>query len=104
MSAKKSVFDNPVLSTKVKSANVKIVPEALMGYLVGPFCGLLANSLFGTYLISYFREVLFADEIAAGNTGVNVFITIFPMISAILIVAGNLLAGQIIERTKTKAG
>ena len=51
MSAKKSVFDNPVLSTKVKSANVKIVPEALMGYLVGPFCGLLANSLFGTYLI-----------------------------------------------------
>ena len=104
MSAKKSVFDNPVLSTKVKSANVKIEPEALMGYLVGPFCGLLANSLFGTYLISYFREVLFADEIAAGNTGVNVFITIFPMISAILIVAGNLLAGQIIERTKTKAG
>ena len=104
MSAKKSVFDNPVLSTKVKSANVKIVPEALIGYLVGPFCGLLANSLFGTYLISYFREVLFADEIAAGNTGVNVFITIFPMISAILIVAGNLLAGQIIERTKTKAG
>ena len=104
MSAKKSVFDHPVLSTKVKAANVKIVPEALMGYLVGPFCGLLANSLFGTYLISYFREVLFADEIAAGNTGVNVFITIFPMISAILIVAGNLLAGQIIERTKTKAG
>ena len=44
MSAKKSVFDNPVLSTKVKSANVKIVPEALMGYLVGPFCGLLANT------------------------------------------------------------
>ena len=34
MSAKKSVFDNPVLSTKVKSANVKIVPEALIGYLV----------------------------------------------------------------------
>lgn len=33
----KSVFNNPLLSTKVKSANVKIVPEALLGYLVGPF-------------------------------------------------------------------
>lgn len=104
MSAKKSVFDNPVLSTKVKSANVKIVPEALMGYLVGPFCGLLANSLFGTYLVSYFRNTLFKAEIQSGVAGVDTFLTIFPMISAILIVAGNLLAGQIIERTKTKAG
>lgn len=104
MAAKKSVFDNPVLSTKVKSANVKLVPEALLGYLVGPFCGLLANSLFGTYLVSYFRDTLFKTEIAAGNTGVEAFLTVFPMISAILIVLGNLLAGQIIERTKTKAG
>lgn len=101
MTGKKSVFDNPVLSTKVKSANVKLVPEALMGYLVGPFCGLLANSLFGTYLISYFRNVLFAGQV---TPGVNTFLTIFPMISAILIVAGNLLAGQIIERTKSRAG
>ena len=104
MSGKKSVFDNPVLSTKVKSANVKILPEALIGYLVGPFCGLLANSLFGTYLVTYFQEVLFAEEIAAGDTGIQTFLTIFPMLSAILIVAGNLLAGQIIERTKTRAG
>ena len=104
MSAKKSVFDNPVLSTKVKSANVKIVPEALIGYLVGPFCGLLANSLFCTYLVSYFRNTLFKTEILAGNTGVDTFLTIFPMLSAILIVLGNLFVGQIIERTKTKAG
>lgn len=104
MSAKKSVFDNPVLSTKVKSANVKIVPEALIGYLVGPFCGLLANSLFGTYLISYFRDTLFKEELASGVAGVDTFITIFPMLSAILIVLGNLFVGQIIERTKTKAG
>ncbi len=32
----KSVFNNPLLSTKVKSANVK-APEALIGYLIGPF-------------------------------------------------------------------
>ena len=102
--AKKSVFDNPLLSTKIKSANVKIVPEALMGYLVGPFCGLLANSLLGTYLVKYFQRVLFAEEYAAGDPGVTAFLTIFPMLSAILIVAGNILAGQIIERTKSRAG
>ena len=100
----KSVFNNPLLSTKVKSANVKIVPEALLGYLVGPFCGLLANSLFGTLLVAYFQNVLFAEELAAGNTGVQTFLTIFPMLSAILIVAGNLFAGQIIERTRSRAG
>ena len=103
MSGKKSVFDNPVLSTKVKSANVKILPEALIGYLVGPFCGLLANSLFGAYLVTYFQDVLFADVYEAGNY-VDTFLTIFPMVSAVLIVIGNLLAGQLIERTKTKAG
>ena len=102
-SNRKSAFDNPLLSTKVKSANVKPV-ESLLGYLVGPFCGLLANSLFGTYLVSYFENVLFYNELAAGDAGVRTFITIFPMLSAILIVAGNLLAGQIIERTKTRAG
>ena len=101
MAGKKSVFDNPVLSTKVKSANVKIFPEALIGYLVGPFCGLLANSLLSTYLNTYFKEVLFAGEVTAG---VNAFLTIFPMVSAILIVAGNLIAGQIIERTRSRAG
>ena len=101
MAGKKSVFDNPVLSTKVKSANVKIFPEALTGYLVGPFCGLLANSLLSTYLYTYFKVVLFAVEVTAG---VIAFLTIFPMVSAILIVAGNLLAGQIIERTRSRAG
>lgn len=54
--------------------------------------------------MSYFRNTLFAEEIAAGNTGVETFLTIFPMLSAILIVAGNILAGQIIERTKSRVG
>ena len=68
MAGKKSVFDNPVLSTKVKSANVKIFPEALIGYLVGPFCGLLANSLLSTYLNTYFKEVLFAGEVTSRSS------------------------------------
>ena len=35
---------------------------------------------------------------------INLFLTLLPLLSAILIVAGNLVAGQLIERTKTKAG
>ena len=95
-----SVFEKKALRTKVRSANVKSV-EALLGYLVGPFCGMLANSLFGTYLVDYFRKVLFAGQLTAE---VETFLTLFPILSAVLIVAGNIVAGQIIERTRTRAG
>lgn len=97
---KKGFFDRAALRSRVRSANVK-VPEALLGYLVGPFCGMLANCLFGSFLVEYFRSVLFEGNTSAG---VNTFLTIFPILSAILIVAGNLVAGQIIERTRTRAG
>ena len=46
-SKKRSVFDNPILSTKVKSANVKPFPELLFGYFIGPFGALLASGIFG---------------------------------------------------------
>ena len=114
---KKGFFDRAAMRSRVRSANVKI-PEALIGYLVGPFCGLLANCLFGSVLVEYFRKVLFepygtwTSEDVAGVTqwtltlpaGIEAFLTIFPILSAILIVAGNLVAGQIIERTRTRAG
>ena len=114
---KKGFFDRAALRSRVRSANVKL-PEALIGYLVGPFCGLLANCLFGSFLVTYFRNVLFepygewTSEVVDGVTqwtltlpaGIEAFLTIFPILSAILIVAGNLVAGQIIERTRTRAG
>lgn len=103
MKTEKSIFEKGILRTKVKTANVKPV-EAMIGYLAGPFCGMLANCLFGTYLVEYFRKVLFAQELAAGNAGIETFLTLFPILSAVLIVAGNLVAGQIIERTRTRAG
>ena len=65
-SGRKSLFEKPLLSTKVRSANVKPV-EMLLGYLVGPFCAMLANGIFTTYLTRYFRDVLFAEELAAGS-------------------------------------
>ena len=106
MSSKNSIFCNPLLSTKVKSANVKPV-ESLLGYLVGPFCAMLANGIFTIYLTNYFRNILFAEELASGSAlagTVEGFLTIFPILSAILIIIGNLVAGQVVERTNTKAG
>ena len=104
--SKTSFFDRALMRTKIKSANVKPV-ESLLGYLVGPFCAMLANGIFTTYLNRYFRNVLFEEELASGSAlagTVEGFLTIFPILSAVLIVIGNLVAGQLVERTRTKAG
>lgn len=100
---KTSVFEKKIFSSRVKSANVKPL-ESLIGYLIGPLCGLLANGIFNIYLTTYFREVLFAGEVASQNQGVLTFLTLFPLLSSILIIIGNLVAGQVVQRTMTKAG
>ena len=114
---KKSIFENPVLSTKVKSANVK-PPELIIGYFLGPFGALLASGIFTSFLNKYWTSVLFADYTIqtgidkngepimgfAADSPVGIFLSLLPLISTILIVAGNLFVGQLIERTKTRAG
>lgn len=114
---KRSIFQNPLLSTKVKSANVK-PPELLIGYFLGPFGALLASGIFTSFLNRYWTDVLFANyrvqtgideagkaimELPAGSP-IATFLSLLPLISTILIVAGNLFVGQLIERTKTRAG
>lgn len=99
-SEKTSIFEKPVLKTRIRSANVKL-PEVVFGYLIGPFGAMLAGGIFSSFLNKYWTEVLFADQL---TDTVNTFLTLLPMLSAILIVAGNLFAGQLIERTMTKAG
>ena len=96
--AKKSFFETPMLSTKIKSANVKLVPEAAFGYLVGPAFALIANSVVNTYLSQYWRNVLGLGEWA------YTFTWLLPLISAIIIVVGNLLVGRLFERKPTIAG
>lgn len=105
MSEKKSIFERPLLSTKVKSANVKL-PEMLFGYFLGPFGALLASGIFTSFLNRYWTDILFANYKVNGALpeNINLFLTLLPLLSAILIVAGNLVAGQLMERTKTKAG
>lgn len=103
---RRSIFENPLLSTKVKSANVK-PPELLLGYFIGPFGALLASGIFTTYLNVYWTDVLFAGyKDAAGNlpASISSFLTLLPLLSTILIVAGNVVVGQLIERTRTRAG
>ncbi len=102
---KKSLFETPLLSTKVKSANVKL-PEMLFGYFLGPFGALLASGIFTSFLNRYWTDILFANYKENGvlPQSITTFLTLLPLLSAILIVVGNLVAGQLIERTKTKAG
>lgn len=92
--SKKDFWSSPIGSSKIKTQEVKL-PEMLMGYFIGPFGALLASGIFTGNLQSYFTDVLKMDL---------AFLTTLQLFSTILIVAANLIAGQLIERTKTMAG
>lgn len=95
---KKSIFESPLLSTKVKSANVKILPEGGLGYFIGPTLALLANSILSNYLNMYMTNVL------GLNTWAPTFFTLLPVISVIFVVLGNIVVGRLMDRCRTKAG
>lgn len=88
--------DGKVISTNpaIKSADVKL-PEMLFGYLVGPFGALLASGIFTSVLNKYFTDVLLLN---------TAFLSGLQLLSTILIVAANLIVGQLIERTHAMAG
>lgn len=50
-------FENPLMRTKITSANVK-TREMLLGYLIGPFCAFISNAVFGSYLNRYYSDVM----------------------------------------------
>lgn len=84
----------PLTSSLVKSQDVKL-PEMLFGYFIGPFGALLSSGIFTSFLNKYFTDVLRLD------TG---FLSVLQLVSTVLIVAANLIVGQLIERTKALAG
>lgn len=96
--SKKSIFETPLLSTKIKSARPKLFPEGALGYLVGPTLALLANSILSGYFNSYMTNVLNI------TTWAKDFFTWLPVISVIFVVLGNILVGRIMDHLKTKAG
>ena len=99
--AKKSIFETPLLSTKIKSAKAKIFPEGALGYFLGPTLALIANSVMSNYFNMYLSNVLgISDWSAFGKA----FFTWLPVISVIMVVAGNILVGRLMDRSRTKAG
>lgn len=88
------IWSNPLFRSKICSPNVK-PPEMLLGYLIGPFGALLASGIFTSQLQNYLTNVLKLDL---------AFLTALQLFSTILIVAANLVVGQLIERTHTLAG
>lgn len=96
--AKKSFFNNPLLSSKIKSRSVKLFPEVALGYLVGPMFALISNGIVNTYLFQYYDKVLGLKGSAL------LFETLLPIISSIVIIIGNLLIGKLINRKPTAAG
>ena len=95
---KKSIFESPLLSTKIKSSSVKLFPEAGLGYLLGPLLALISNGVVNTWLIQYWDKVLML------GTWNPLFETLLPIISAIVIVIGNLVVGRLMEKKPSVAG
>lgn len=95
---KKSVFETPFLSTKIKSANVKIFPEGILGYFLGPTLALLANSILSGYLNMYMTNVLNL------NVWANTFLSLLPFVSVAFIILGNIIVGRLMDKNSTKAG
>lgn len=95
----KNLFNNPIVRTRIISANVK-PKEMLMGYFVGPFCALISNAIFSSYLNRYYSDVLGWTD----TSRFGIFSALLPMISVIFVVLGNLLVGRLIDNTRTSQG
>ena len=93
-----SFFDSPALKTKITSSSVKL-QEMFIGYLLAPLCAMMANSIFSAYLTRYY-----ADVIGLTDSQFGVFSMMLPIVSAIVVVAGNLFVGNLIDNTRTPAG
>ena len=95
---KQSIFEKPIFRTKIKSANVKLFPEAGLGYLLGPILALMSNGVVNVWLVQYWDKVLLLGD---WNPWLQ---TLLPIISAIFVVIGNLVVGHLMERKPSIAG
>ena len=91
---RQSFWNHRFTRTRIKSEKVQL-PEMLFGYILGPMVASISGSIFGSILQSYFTDVLRLDLR---------FLSRLQLVSTVLIVAANLLVGQLIERTRTTAG
>ena len=59
--SKQSFFENPLLKTRIKTAEVK-PKEMIIGYFLAPFCALISNAIFASYLNRYFLMSMHAAK------------------------------------------
>ena len=98
MEKKKGNFFDKLPPSLIKKNNVTLIPEAAIGYLVGPTLALLANSVLANYFNKYMTDVLKINDWASA------FFTWLPVISVIFVVLGNILVGRLMDSIKSKAG
>ena len=92
-------FKSPLAETKITSANVK-KKEMILGYFLGPFCALISNAIFGSYLNRYYSDVLGWTD----TSKFGMFSALLPIISIIFVISGNLVVGRLIDNTRTSQG
>ena len=85
-------------ASRVCSADVSN-SEKWLGYLVGPAGALLFNAVLASYLNVFYTDVLKLTGVWGGA-----FLMVFPIVSKIIDAVTNVIMGQIIDRTRTKAG
>ena len=95
---KKSFFETGLMRSKIKSRTVSLFPEAGLGYLLGPILALLGNGVVNIWLVQYWQKVL------GFESWNSLFSTLVPIISSIVIIAGNILVGRLMERKPSLAG
>ena len=95
---KKSFFETPLMRTKIKSRTVSLFPEAGLGYLLGPILALVGNGVINIWLIQYW------DKVLGLSTWAPLFETLLPLVSAVIIIIGNVLVGKLMERKPSLAG
>ena len=95
---KSSFFDSSIFRARVDKEKTKIFPEGGLGYLVGPILALISNSFISSYLQKYYTDVL------GLNNWAPLFLILLQVLSVILVVAGNLLVGRLLNKLNTKAG
>ncbi len=92
---RRSLFDAPVLDTRIHSANTQ-KSEGWLGYFFGPcFISMVYYAVAGSYLTQFYTDVL---GLAGG------FLTLMPFFSKIVDAITNIVMGRIIDRTRTKQG
>lgn len=95
---KKSFFETRLMRTKIKSSTVSLFPEAGLGYLLGPILALMGNGVINIWLVQYW------DKVLGLGTWAPLVQTLVPLLSSIVIIAGNILVGRLMERKPSLAG